>query len=158
MSQSWGHAAQHASDARTTDYTTLLLGAKAMKKMIQVAMVAGAMFMAVTTVAQAQGSEQQGGRRGGGRGPNVSAILKDSLHVSDAVAAKADSIVQAYRQKQMDLRNSANGDMQSVMPKMQELRTQQMTDIKALLTDDQKAALDKIMAAMPQGRRGGGGR
>ena len=130
-----------------------------MNKMIRMAVMAAAMFAVVTTVAQAQGGEQQGGRRGGGRGGmNYSAILKDSLHVSDAVAAKADSIVAAYRQKNMDLRNSANGDMQSVMPKMQELRTQQITDLKALLTDDQKAAFQKILDAMPQGRRGGGGR
>ena len=38
---------------------------------------------------------------------------------------------------------------------MAELRTQQTADIKALLTDEQKAQFDKIMAAMPQGRRGG---
>ena len=132
-----------------------------MNKMIRMAVMAAAMFAAVTTVAKAQGGEQQGGRRGGGRGGmNYAAILKDSLHVSDAVAAKADSIVAAYRQKNTDLRNSANGDMQSVMPKMQELRTQQITDLKALLTDDQKTAFQKILDAMPQGggRRGGGGR
>lgn len=131
-----------------------------MTKMMRMAVMAAAMFAVVTTVAQAQGGEQQGGRRGGGRGgANYATILKDSLHVSDAVAAKADSIVAAYRQKNMDLRNSANGDMQSVMPKMQELRTQQITDIKALLTDDQKTAFQKILDAMPApGRRGGGGR
>ena len=83
-----------------------------MKKMIRMAMMTAAVFMAVTTVAKAQGG---GGGRGGNR---VLAVLKDSLKVSDAIVAKADSI-------------------------------------KALLTDDQKAAFDKIMAAMPQGRRGG---
>lgn len=123
-----------------------------MKKMIRTAIMATAMFMVVTTVAQAQG-----GGGGGGRGnrPNAAQILKDSLKVSDAVFAKADSIVKVYAAKQTELRNSANGDMASVAPKMQELRTQQLADIKALLTDEQKAAFDKIMAAMPQGRRGG---
>jgi hypothetical protein len=119
--------------------------------MIRTVAMAAAMFVAVTTVAKAQGG-------GGGRGnrPNPAlTVLKDSLKVSDAVFAKADSIVKSYAAKQQELRASAGGDMQSVMPKMQELRTQQTADIKALLTDEQKAAFDKIMAAMPQGRRGG---
>ena len=128
-----------------------------MKRMIKTAMVAAAMFMAVTTVAQAQGGEQQGGRRGGGR-PNVSAILKDSLHVSDAVAAKADSIVKAYQALNAPLMEAMRGGDADARTKMGENRTKQMNDIKALLTDDQKAARDKSIAAMPQGRRGGGGR
>jgi len=119
-----------------------------MKKTIKMLATFAVMFMAVSTMAHAQG-------RGGGR-PSAATILKDSLHVSDAVAAKADSIVKAYAAKNQELRASANGDMASVMPKMQELRTQQTNDIKALLNDEQKAAFDKIMAAMPQGRRGGG--
>ncbi|MFI5229414.1 MAG: hypothetical protein ACHQWU_10115 [Gemmatimonadales bacterium] len=128
-----------------------------MKTMIKTAMVAAAMFMAVTTVAQAQGGEQQQGGRRGGR-PNVVSILKDSLHVSDAVAAKADSIQKAYATLNAPLMEAMRGGDADARTKMGENRTKQMTDIKALLTDDQKAALDKIMAAMPQGRRGGGGR
>jgi hypothetical protein len=121
-----------------------------MKKMVKMMAAVAVMFLAVSTVAQAQG-------RGRG-GVNYANILRDSIHVSDAVAAKADSIVKAYQQKNADLRASANGDMQSVMPKMQELRAQQLTDLKALLTDEQKASFEKVLAAMPQGRRGGGGR
>lgn len=128
-----------------------------MTKMIKTAMVAAAMFMAVTTVAKAQGGEQQGGRRGGGR-PNIVSILKDSLHVSDAVAAKADSIQKAYATLNAPLMEAMRGGDADARTKMGENRMKQMNDIKALLTDDQKAALDKIMAAMPQGRRGGGGR
>lgn len=125
-----------------------------MKKMMKTLAAVAVMFVAVSTAAKAQDAQQQG-RRGGGRGPNVVSILKDSLHVSDAVAAKADSIVKDYAAKQTELRNSANGDMQSVMPKMQELRAAQTAAIKALLTDEQKAAYDKLV---PQGggRRGGG--
>jgi protein CpxP len=138
---------QSPSDARSTFSLTYLEG-KAMKKMIQTMVTFAVMFFAVSTVAHAQG-------RGGGR-PSMAAILRDSLHVSDAVGAKADSIVKVYQQKNTDLRASANGDMASVAPKMQELRTQQINDLKALLTADQKTAFDKIVAAMPQGRRGGG--
>jgi hypothetical protein len=124
------------------------LGGKAMKKMIQMAMMAAAMFMVVTTVAQAQG--------GGGRGrPNVVSILKDSLKVSDAVAAKADSIVKAYQTANAPLMEAARGGDADARTKLAESRAKQTADIKALLTDDQKAAFDKIMAAMPQGRRGG---
>jgi hypothetical protein len=123
-----------------------------MKKMVKLVATFAVMFFAVSAVAEAQG-----GGGGRGRGPNYATILKDSLHVSEAVAAKADSIVKAYQAKNAELRASANGDMQSVMPKMQELRAQQLTDLKALLTDEQKASFDKILAAMP-GRRGGGGR
>jgi protein CpxP len=125
-----------------------------MKKMVKMMATFAVMFLAVSAVAEAQGGGGGGGRGRGG--PNYANILKDSLHVSDAVAAKADSIVKVYQQKNADLRASANGDMQSVMPKMQELRTQQVNDLKGLLTADQKTAFDKILAAMPQGRRGGG--
>jgi Spy/CpxP family protein refolding chaperone len=126
-----------------------------MKKMIKTVAMVAAMFVAVSTVAKAQDAQQQG-RRGGGRGPNVVSLLKDSLHVSDAVAAKADSIVKVYQAKNQELMQSANGDMQAVRPKMQELRTEQANAIKALLTDEQKAAYDKLMASMGGGRRGGG--
>ncbi len=125
-----------------------------MKKMIKTVAMVAAMFVAVSTVAKAQDAQQQG-RRGGGRGPNIVSLLKDSLHVSDAVAAKADSIAKVYQAKNQELMQSANGDMQAVRPKMMELRTEQANAIKALLTDEQKAAYDKLMASMGGGRRGG---
>lgn len=125
-----------------------------MKKMIKMLATFAVMFVAVSTVAKAQGGGGGGGRGRGGA--NMAMILKDSLHVSADVQTKADSIAMAYQKKNADLRASANGDMASVMPKMQELRTQQINDLKALLNADQKAAFDKIIANMPQGRRGGG--
>jgi len=123
-----------------------------MKKMVKMLAAFAVMFVAVTTVAKAQGG---GGGRGRG-GAQLANILKDSLHVSADVQVKADSIAAAYQKKNADLRASANGDMASVAPKMQELRTQQINDLKGLLTADQKTAFDKIIAAMPTGRRGGG--
>jgi hypothetical protein len=118
-----------------------------MKKMIQMAMMTAAMFMVVTTVAQAQG-----GGRGGNR---VLAVLKDSLKVSDAIVAKADSIQKAGQAEMAPLMEAARGGDADARTKMAAARQKQTADIKALLTDDQKAAFDKIMAAMPQGRRGG---
>jgi len=125
-----------------------------MKKMVKMLAAFAVMFVAVTTVAKAQGGGGGGGRGRGGA--QLANILKDSLHVSADVQTKADSIAASYQKKNADLRASANGDMASVAPKMQELRTQQINDLKALLTADQKTAFDKIIAAMPTGRRGGG--
>ena len=118
-----------------------------MKKMIQMAVMAAAMFMAVTTGAQAQG-----GGRGGNR---VLAVLKDSLKVSDAIVAKADSIQKAGQTEIGPLMEAARGGDADARTKITAARQKQTDAIKALLTDDQKAAFDKIMAAMPQGRRGG---
>jgi hypothetical protein len=122
-----------------------------MKKMMKMAMTAAAMFVAVTTVAKAQDAQQQGR---GGRRPSVMSILKDSLHVSDAVAAKADSIVKDYSAKQAPLMEAARGGDADARTKMMDLRKQQTDAIKALLTDEQKAQYDKLV---PQGGRRGGG-
>jgi protein CpxP len=120
-----------------------------MKKMIRMAMMTAAVFMAVTTVAKAQGG---GGGRGGNR---VLAVLKDSLKVSDAIVAKADSIQKAGQAELGPLMEAARGGDADARTKVTAARQKQTDSIKALLTDDQKAAFDKIMAAMPQGRRGG---
>ena len=125
-----------------------------MKKMIRMTMMVAAMFLTVTTVAKAQDSAQQQGRRG--RGMSVAMLLKDSLHVSDAVAAKADSIQKSYQAQMQPLMEAARGGDADARGKMQALRTKQNDDIKALLTDEQKAQFDKIMASMRPGRRGGG--
>ena len=128
-----------------------------MKKMIRMAVTAAAMFVAVTTVAKAQDAQQQGQGRRGGRGMNIVALLKDSLHVSDAVAAKADSIQKAFAPKQQELMQAARGGDADARTKMADLRKEQNEAIKALLTDEQKAAFDKLTANMG-GRRGGGTR
>jgi hypothetical protein len=119
-----------------------------MKKMIQMAMMTAAMFMVVTTVAKAQGG---GGGRGGNR---VLAVLKDSLKVSDAIVAKADSIQKAGQAELGPLMEAARGGDADARTKITAARQKQTDAIKALLTDEQKAQFDKIMAAMP-GRRGG---
>jgi Spy/CpxP family protein refolding chaperone len=127
-----------------------------MKKMIRMGMMVAAMFVAVSTVAKAQDAQQQGGRRGGGGGAGrITAVLKDSMHVSDAIVAKADSIQKAYAAQQAPLMEAMRGGDADARTKMMDLRNKQTADIKALLTDEQKAQFDKIMAAFPQGRRGG---
>lgn len=126
-----------------------------MKKMIRMGMMVAAMFFAVTTVAKAQDAQQQGRRGGGGGAGRVTAVLKDSLKVSDAIVAKADSIQKAYATQMAPLMEAMRGGDADARTKIADLRTKQTADIKALLTDEQKAAYDKIMAAFPQGRRGG---
>ncbi|HEX8942798.1 MAG TPA: hypothetical protein VF785_06635 [Gemmatimonadaceae bacterium] len=115
-----------------------------MKKMIRMAMMAVALFIVVTPVAKAQGR---------GRGPNVMTILKDSLKVSDAVLAKADSIVKATQAETAPLMEAMRGGDADARAKMMAARQKQNEAIKALLTDEQKAAFDKLMPA--GGRRGG---
>jgi hypothetical protein len=119
-----------------------------MKKMLRMALMAAAMFMAVTTVAKAQG-----GGGGRGRGMNPVTILKDSLKVSDAVAAKADSIYKAYQQEVAPLQEAMRGGDADARTKMGAARTKMMDAIKGLLTEEQKTKFD---AMMPTGRRGGG--
>jgi len=142
-----------ASDVRTADKSTTPEGAIAMRKMIRTVAMAAAMFTAVTTVAKAQGG---GGGNGRGGRPNPAlAILKDSLKVSDAIVAKADSIVKAYAEKNAPLMEAARGGDADARTKMTENNNKRTADIKALLSAEQQAQFDKIMAAMPQGRRGG---
>ena len=106
------------------------------------AMVA-VMFVAVSAVARAQDPQQQGKRSG--RGPSPVAVLKDSLHVSDAVATKADSIWKAYQTVAQPLMEAARGGDADARTKVGEARTKATDAIKALLTDEQKAQFDKVM-------------
>jgi Spy/CpxP family protein refolding chaperone len=99
--------------------------------------------------------------QGGGGGmrmtpdQQVTAIDK-AVTLTDDQKPKVLAIVQESQKKMMDLRNSGE-DMQTLRPKMMEIRTAQNNQIKALLTDDQKTKFDAYVASMPQGRGGGGG-
>ena len=122
-----------------------------MKKMIQMAVMAAAMFVVVSSHAQAQG-----GGGGGGRGNRVSiqTVLKDSLKVSDAVFAKADSSLKAAQPESAPLMEAMRGGDADARTKMTAINTKRNDAIKALLTDAQKAEFDKLVPA--GGRRGGG--
>ena len=118
-----------------------------MRKMIRTVAMAAAMFAAVTTVAQAQG----GGGRGGRANPLT--ILKDSMHVSDAILAKADSIIKVAAAEAAPLMEAARGGDADARAKSQVITAKRNEAIKALLTDEQKVQFDKLMPA--GGRRGG---
>ena len=114
-----------------------------MKKMLKMAMMTAAMFTVVTTVAQAQ--------RGGGGRPNVMAVLKDSLHVSDVVLAKADSIMKLYSANNAPLMEAVRNGDADARSKMAENRAKQNEAIKALLNDTQKADFDRMVPARRAG-------
>jgi len=82
------------------------------------------------------------------------AAIDKAVGLTDEQKPKVKAIIEADVKKMMDLRNSG-GDMQTMRPKMMEIREQENTQIKALLTDDQKTKYDAYVASMP--RRGGGG-
>ena len=119
-----------------------------MKTMIRMAMMAAVMVLAVTSVGQAQG----GG--GGGRGGNrVMAVLKDSMKVSEAILAKADSIKKAFNAEAAPLMEAMRGGDADARTKMTALRAKQTDAIKALLTDDQKAAVRQAHGRGPRTSR-----
>jgi len=85
------------------------------------------------------------------------AAIDKAVGLTDEQKPKVKAIIEADMKKMMDLRNSG-GDMETIRPKMMEIRTQENADIKALLTDDQKTKYDAYLASMPMGRgRGNGG-
>jgi protein CpxP len=101
----------------------------------------------------------QGGG-GGGRGmmtpeARVAAIDK-AVTLTDDQKTKITAIYTADAKKMADMRAAQDPDM---MTKMQAMRTDENTQIKALLTDDQKPKYDAYLASMPQrgGGRGGAG-
>jgi hypothetical protein len=84
------------------------------------------------------------------------AAIDKAVALTDDQKPKVKAILEADTKKMQDLRNSGD-DMQTLRPKMMEIRTQENTQIKALLTDDQKTKYDAYLASMPQGRGGGRG-
>lgn len=98
--------------------------------------------------------------QGGGGGMRMTpdqrlAAIDKAVTLTDEQKPKVKEILEADQKKMEDLRNSG-GDMQTLRPKMMEIRTQENTQIKALLTDDQKTKYDAYLASMPMGRPGGG--
>jgi Spy/CpxP family protein refolding chaperone len=123
----------------------------------------GALALCSAALGAAPAMAQGGGGYGGGGGMNPQAQQAQMDAMTKAVGLTPDQVtkIQAINadamKQQMALRESG-GDPQEMRPKMQAIRTDQQTKIKALLTDDQKPKYDAYLASMPQGgRRGGGG-
>jgi len=84
------------------------------------------------------------------------AAIDKAVTLTDDQKAKITAMYTADMKKMMDLRNSGE-DRSTMMPKMMAMRADENTQIKALLTDDQKPKFDAYVASMPQGRGPGGG-
>ena len=95
--------------------------------------------------------------QGGGGGMRMSpddqvAAIDKAVTLTDEQKPKVKSIIEADQKKMQDLFAAQDPDMREKMTKM---RADENTQIKALLTDDQKTKYDAYVASMP--RRGGGG-
>lgn len=124
--------------------------------------ICGAALSTMPMLAQGGGYGSGGGQRGG-MSPEAQQAQLDAMTkavgLTDDQVAKIKAISADTMKKMMALRDSG-GDPQDMRPKMMEIRTTQQTQIKALLTDDQKPKYDAFMASqrpMGGGRVPGGG-
>jgi Skp family chaperone for outer membrane proteins len=111
-------------------------------KKVKLAMLVTAMFLGMTTVAQAQD-------QGRGNRPNMAALLFKDITLTPAQQAKRDSIEAKYRDQMTALRNEG-GDRETMMQKRRDLMEKQRDELKAMLTDDQKKVFDKNAEEMRQ--------
>jgi len=121
--------------------------------------VAAALLAVVSSGAVAQGGGGVGGGGGGGRGGMSPAQMKEMYFAGITLSAeqntKVDSIMKVYADMNTALRADQTLDQQARRTKMQENRTKQNDDLKAVLTDEQKKVFEKTLADMAA-RMGGG--
>jgi periplasmic protein CpxP/Spy len=131
----------------------------------RIAMRAGAVALCsaalctVPMLAQGGGGAPGGGGGGGGRGMGMSsdqrvAALDKAVSLTDDQKIKIKAIYEADIKKMADLRAAQDPDMRT---KITAMRNDENTQIKALLSDEQKPKFDAYLASMPQGRGPGGG-
>ena len=82
------------------------------------------------------------------------AAIDKAVTLTDDQKTKITAMYTADMKKMMALRDAQDPDMRS---KMMAMRADENTQIKALLTDDQRPKFDAYVASMPQGRGPGGG-
>jgi Spy/CpxP family protein refolding chaperone len=102
------------------------------------------------------GSDVQAQGGGGGRGMGggrMMEMMMQGITLTDAQKAKVDSIAAKY-QKELPQMTPGSPPSPEDRQKRQELMQKQQADIKAVLTDEQKATFEKNIANMP-GRRPG---
>jgi Spy/CpxP family protein refolding chaperone len=99
--------------------------------------------------------------QGGGGGMRMTsdqrvAAVDKAVTLTDDQKIKVKAIYEADMKKMQDMMAAQDPDMRT---KMTAMRADENTQIKALLTDDQKPKFDAYLASMPQrggGRPGGG--
>jgi protein CpxP len=116
----------------------------------------GAVAMCTAALCSVPMMAQGGG--GGGRMQMTSdqrvAAVDKAVTLTDDQKVKIKAIYEADMKKMADMRAAQDPDMRT---KMTAMRADENTQIKALLTDDQKPKFDAYLASMPQGRGPGGG-
>lgn len=114
------------------------------------------MTLAVAAVALTLGASeaaaQGGGGRGMGGGPRMEMMMQ-GITLTDAQKAQVDSIVAKY-QKEMPAFTPGTPPSPEDRQKRMDVMQKQNTEIRALLTDEQKAIWDKNMEQMRQRRPG----
>lgn len=132
---------------------------KLSKSLIIAALVAGGLFtgsallQAQTTTNTPPAGAPAGGPRGPGMrggGPSLDAIAT-ALKLDDATKAKVKTILDARDQKLKDLRADSTASPEDRRTKMQAIRTEVDTQMKAVLTADQYAQWQKM--TQPRQRR-----
>lgn len=136
-----------------TSFRTLALGA--------------ILTVALSATAQAQDPRPAGQPMGGPGGQRMSMADRalEGITLDDAQKARKDSIEKAWAPKLGEAREAmraareSGGDMQAAGAKMRELQSKMVEEIKAVLTEEQKAAFDKNVEAMrARMQQMGGGR
>ena len=118
-------------------------------KFVRIATLAGILTMALASVSAAQGSPQ-GQAQGAGRREMGGTLLKD-ITLTDAQKEQVKTIREKYLPQQQELRKSAQATGtydDAAKAKMQDLRSKQAAEIRAILTADQQAIFDRNLAAM----------
>ena len=124
-----------------------------MKKTLKLLMLVAVMFAAVTSVAKAQDAGAAPARRGGGRGNQKAALLKD-IAVDSVTDAKIDAIMQTYGAEQRTIMQAArDAGGQPDMAKVESLMNKRNAEIKALLKEEHKKLFDANAEAVAAARR-----
>ena len=122
------------------------------------------LFLSVVTFAQAQrGTGQRPSQAGGGQRPQMNPEqmvqrqldrLNEAVTLTDAQKAKAKEIIQKTSEKRRELfQNREQGsdtDREKMRATMNELRKQESTEIKAILTKDQLPKYETYLKEMEQ--------
>ncbi len=122
-----------------------------MKKLVVA--LATALVAAALTGSNAQAQGGGGGGRGMGGGARMMEMMMQGITLTAAQKQQVDSITAKY-QKEMPAFTPGTPPSPEDRQKRMELMQKQQADIKAVLTDEQKAVFDKNVANMP-GRRPG---
>ncbi|HEY2065876.1 MAG TPA: hypothetical protein VGG84_07925 [Gemmatimonadaceae bacterium] len=102
--------------------------------------------------ASASTSGDGGGRRGpGGRGDEM---LLRGITLSSDQQQRVEAIRSRYRSQMEQMRQQSGGDRTAMRDQMRSTMEKQMSEIRAVLTDDQQRQFDQNVAEM-RARRGG---